>query len=99
MEMSETLLDLFEQRVNQSGSRGALRRKVNGCWEQQSWKEWWEHSERIAAGLMELGVGVGDRVALLCNTRIEWAWVDMAVAILGGVLVPLSPDSEPAHCA
>ncbi len=97
--MSETLLDLFEQRVNQSGSRGALRRKVNGCWEQQSWKDWWEQSERIAAGLMELGVGVGDRVAILCNTRMEWAWVDMAVAMLGGVLVPVNPVDDPAHCA
>lgn len=97
--MSETLLDLFEQRVNQSGSRAALRRKVGGCWERQSWKEWWEHSERIAAGLMELGVGVGDRVALLCTTRMEWAWVDMAVAMLGGVLVPLSAGSTPQHCA
>lgn len=97
--MSETLLDLFEQRVNQSGGRGALRRKVNGCWEQQSWKDWWEQSERIAAGLMELGVGVGDRVAIFSNTRMEWAWVDMAVAMLGGVLVPVSPGCDPAHCA
>lgn len=97
--MSETLLDLFEHRVNQSGSRGALRRKVDGCWEQQSWKEWWEYSERIAAGLMALGVGVGDRVGILCETRIEWAWVDMAVAMLGGVLVALDPSCDPAHCA
>ncbi|MBA2663478.1 MAG: long-chain fatty acid--CoA ligase [Bradymonadaceae bacterium] len=96
--MPETLLDLFERRVNSSGARAALRRKIGGQWEQQSWREWWDQSERIAAGLGALGIEAGDRVAILATTRIEWVWMDMAVAMAGAVVVPLYPASLPDHC-
>jgi len=45
----------------------------------------------LAQGLAALGVGTGDRVALLSGNRPEWHVVDMAVLHLGAVLVPIYP--------
>lgn len=96
--MTRTLLDIFEHRVNASGTRTALRFKHDGLWERQSWKEWWEHAERLAAGLIDLGVRAGDPVAILSETRVEWAWIDVAATMLGTPVVPIYPSSLPAQC-
>lgn len=96
--MPETILELFKQRVNEFGPRAALLRKIDGSWEEQSWKEWWEQSERIAAGLIDLGLEPGESVCILSDTRIEWVWVDMAVAMAGGVVVPIYPSNLPEQC-
>jgi len=45
----------------------------------------------LAKGLEGLGVGKGDRVALLCGNRPEWHMVDFAVVHLGAVDVPIYP--------
>ncbi|CAM2005881.1 AMP-dependent synthetase/ligase [Acanthopleuribacter pedis] len=43
----------------------------------------------FARGLLALGVGVGDRVALWSPSRFEWQIADLAVAAVGAVSVPL----------
>jgi long-chain acyl-CoA synthetase len=97
--MTETILELFKRRVNEFGPRAALLHKQNGEWEEQSWKEWWEQTERLAAGLIDLGVEPGDRVCVLSDTRIEWVWIDMAVAMTGAAIVPIYPSTLPEQCA
>jgi long-chain acyl-CoA synthetase len=49
---------------------------------------------RIAAGLIALGVQPGDRVALMCHTRLEWTYIDFAVMAAGGVTVPIYETSS-----
>jgi carnitine-CoA ligase len=45
-------------------------------------------SDRVAGGLVELGIGPGDRVAVLSNNRIEFVELFFACAKLGAVIVP-----------
>jgi long-chain acyl-CoA synthetase len=45
----------------------------------------------LARGLAALGIGKGDRVALLCGDRPEWHIVDFAVLHLGALDVPIYP--------
>jgi fatty-acyl-CoA synthase len=47
-------------------------------------------ADRIARGLIALGVRSGDRVALWMSNRIEWIIAQFAVTRLGAVLVPLN---------
>lgn len=95
--MEETLISLFERRVNLSGSDAALRHVHKDAWRSSSWRSWWERSERLAAGLISLGVSPGDRVALLAKSREEWALLDVAILMARAVVVPLYPASTGAR--
>lgn len=95
--MHDSLISLFEHRVNLSGSTPALRHKQDASWVRVSWRAWWETSERLAAALIALGLSPGDRVALISATRIEWIWSDVAIMMAGGVVVPIYPSAMPAQ--
>lgn len=47
--------------------------------------------KELAYGLVELGLRKGDNVAILSNTRYEWAICDFAILSCGGVVVPIYP--------
>jgi long-chain acyl-CoA synthetase len=97
--MRDTILELFKKRVNEFGPRDALLRRYDGDWEAQSWKEWWEQSERVAAGLIDRGLQPGEPVCILSDTRIEWVWIDMGITMAGGVVVPIYPSNLAEQCA
>ncbi len=50
--------------------------------------------EALAAGFLGLGVGVGDRVALILDNRPEWLLADLALLAIGGVDVPRAEDTS-----
>ena len=52
--------------------------------------EWNLRSNRTAHALRELGVGKGDRVALLLMNGVEYMETFFAVAKIGAVCVPLN---------
>jgi long-chain acyl-CoA synthetase len=52
----------------------------------------------LASGLVELGLGAGDRAAILANTRPEWVYASFAVTTAGGVVVPIYPTNSPKEC-
>ncbi|WP_338890966.1 AMP-dependent synthetase/ligase [Rhodococcus sovatensis] len=57
-----------------------------------------EVSDRVrnlASALVEAGVDVGERVAVLGRTSLDWVVLDLAVLAVGGVLVPVYPTSSP----
>ncbi len=89
--MSDTLVELFETQVQRLGVRSALQYYHDGEWEELTWKEWWDASERLAAGLIEQGVGPNERVGLMASTRREWVVADMAIAMAGAVSVAIDP--------
>ncbi|HKG73970.1 MAG TPA: class I adenylate-forming enzyme family protein [Aestuariivirgaceae bacterium] len=55
-----------------------------------SFMQWRGLSLRLAGGLLALGLKPGDHIGLLAENRIEWPVVQLAVAAMGGVLVPLN---------
>ncbi len=55
--------------------------------------------EEVARGLLDAGVEVADRVALLARTRLEWTVVDYAIWWVGGVSVPVYATSSDEQIA
>ncbi len=51
----------------------------------------WEQVRETAAGLAHLGVGPGDKVAILSNNNQMWPVTDLAVASLAAASVPIYP--------
>ncbi len=91
--LAQSLIHLFEQRVNRSGPQPALRTKADRQWVEMSWRTWFETSDRLAAGLIALGVEAHDRILLASQTRAEWAIMDMAIMMARATCVPLYPST------
>ncbi len=54
----------------------------------------WRESGRIARGLLSSGVGKGDRVAIWGPNVPEWVFSMLALARIGGVMVPIDPGAK-----
>src|SRR5689334_14277299 len=52
----------------------------------------------IAGGLASLGVGMGDKVAILCGTVPEWTMADFGAFCAGAVVVPVYHTNSPEEC-
>ena len=65
----------------------------DGTWRVRSWKEAGDEMNRIAAGLLALGLQPEDRVAIASNTRIEWVLADGGVMLAGGANTTIYPST------
>ncbi len=79
-------------------NRVALRYSRDGAWRTQTFAEVSEGVDRLALGMMALGLEPGDRISILANTRPEWTLVSLAISRAGGVVVPMYPTNSPQEC-
>jgi long-chain acyl-CoA synthetase len=96
---SATIADLLGRAAALFGARVAQRHKVGGEWRDIGFAELGATVSEIGRGLIDLGVAPGDRVALLCTTRVEWAWCSFAISAMGAVAVPIYPTNSREECA
>ena len=71
------------------GPKTALRYRRHGLYRNIAWNTYRRLADRAAAGLIELGVQAGDRVAILSENRWEWLIADHAILSTGAADVPL----------
>jgi long-chain acyl-CoA synthetase len=62
-----------------------------------STREWFDRLRDLSLGLMALGIGPGDRVAIVSESRPEWLLSDLAVLATGAVTVPIYPTLTAAQ--
>ncbi len=92
MTTPRTLNELFFGAIDRFADRPvAMRAKVSGAWTTLSYAELRERVRAMAAGLRELGVVAGDRVAILAENRPEWAIADYACLTIRCADVPIYP--------
>jgi long-chain acyl-CoA synthetase len=87
----DTLNKIFFSAIDRFGRPDALRAKEAGQWRDYAHQDVLDRVTRLAAWLDGLGVGAGDRVAILAENRPEWAITDYAVLGLGAADVPIYP--------
>ena len=90
---------IWRTRVQAFGERAAFRFKRADVWNGLTWSQADRAAREIAAGLCSLGLARGERVAIVCQTRLEWVLCDVAVAMAGLVSVPIYPSSTSEQCA
>jgi len=69
----------------------AVARCTSRGLEGMSSKELFERIRDAALGWGALGIGAGDRVAIVSESRPEWLIADLAILSAGGVTVPVYP--------
>lgn len=85
-----TIIDFVEKYTHEYSELTFLREKINGVWKETSFRETREEAHRIGAGLHQLGIKKGDKVALLSQGRNLWITSELGILYAGGVNVPLS---------
>jgi long-chain acyl-CoA synthetase len=95
----DTIVDAFRHNVKVIPDRAALRWHSVNAWLTMTWSEYGRAVAEVAAGLADVGVAPGDRVAILSGNRLEWHLTDFGVLGSGAVTVPLYQTSSPEQVA
>ena len=96
MKHPETLAQLFFGAIDRfSTKRAALRYKTGDQWRDITHQELARRVQHAALGLRELGLVPGDRVAILSESRPEWAIADLACLTVQCADVALYPSLMP----
>jgi len=100
-----TVIDAFRANVRKIPEHPAMRRRTRMGWETLTWADYGLAVNEVTAGLAELGIGPGERVAILSGNRVEWHLADLGALANGCVTVPVYPTSSAqqvgyvlAHC-
>src|SRR3954451_2993253 len=78
---------VFEAAERYDGA--ALKYKDGDDWAELSWEELGSAVREIAAGLIDLGIEPGQRVAIFADTRFEWTLADLGAIAAGAQVVPI----------
>ncbi|MFJ4413158.1 AMP-dependent synthetase/ligase [Streptomyces sp. NPDC088925] len=68
-------------------------------WASLTWAQAAERVERIAAGLIGLGIEPEQRVALASATRVEWILVDLGIMCAGAATTTVYPSTNTSESA
>ncbi len=98
----ETLTDLFvnlSTRYEGTGKTAfAAKPAPDKSYQPIYWEQVTDDVYALAAWLLDYGIEPGDRVALLSENRYEWAVVDLALQLIGGVNVSLYATMPARQC-
>lgn len=89
--------DMFRNRVAETPDALAFmepdRADGPNTWKNYSWAETREHVDALAAGLLERGLRAEERVAIISSTRMEWIFLDLAIACAAGATTTVYPNT------
>ena len=91
------LVELVEICCARYAERPLFGTKQDGAWKWTTYGQFRALVDRVRAGLAGLGVGPGDRVAIVSDNRIEWAAAAYATYGLQAAFVPMYPAQKPGE--
>ncbi len=95
--MKPTIIDLLNQSVDKYTHNPFLWEKTRTEFSPTTYLETKQQAHILAAGLINLGVEPGDRVALLSEGRNAWIIGELGILHTGAVNVPLSIKLEESN--
>jgi long-chain acyl-CoA synthetase len=84
--------DLLLKSCHKFRTKTALQSKVNGVWQTVTYAELETTVRELATALITMGLGEGDRAAIMSENRSEWPAAYLAVAGSGSVCVPVDRE-------
>ncbi|MEU6157617.1 long-chain fatty acid--CoA ligase [Streptomyces sp. NPDC047130] len=101
-----SVANLFLERVEATPEAEAYRYPVPASsgqgpdeWRSLTWKQAADRVFGIAAGLIDLGVGPEERVALASATRVEWILADLGILCAGAATTTVYPSTNAEESA
>jgi long-chain acyl-CoA synthetase len=75
------------------GARPAIREKDYGIWQTWTWADVLGEVRALACGLAALGLGRGDKLAIIGDNRPQLYWSMVAAQAIGAIPVPMYQDA------
>ena len=91
----KNLCTMHRSQSERFGNRIAMRHPQDGLYHDLAWSNYRRQADLAASGLIELGIEIGDRVAILSENRFEWLIADHAILSSGAADVPLHAPLSP----
>ena len=91
----QTLVEIYEHAVTSFADRPLFGVKREGVWRWMNYRDFEAKTDALRAGLAGLGIGSGDRVAIISNNRPEWAVAAYATYGCGAAFVPMYESQVP----
>jgi long-chain acyl-CoA synthetase len=89
-----TVAAMFQRRVESTPDKVALKfPDSEENWQSLTWAQVGERTNNLAAGLIALGVGLEQCVAIISGTRYEWVLADFAVNMAGATTTTVYPST------
>ncbi len=88
-----TLPQFLLKNAREHPTASALREKEKGIWQEWSWADYLGHVRAFALGLVSLGFGRDDKLAILSDNRPQVYAAMVAAQVVGGVPVPVYQDA------
>jgi long-chain acyl-CoA synthetase len=95
----QSIPDMFLQRVKNTPNAKAFAYPGPSGPVWLDWKTVGDRATAIAAGLTTLGVRPEDRVAIACNTRVEWVLADLGIMCAGAATTTVYPTTDARDAA
>lgn len=87
--LTPCLTELLDVAAHRYSGREAIVETGGGP--RMTYGQLWASASRVAGGLVEQGVGIGDRVAIRMQNGARWIQAFLGVLLAGGVPVPVHP--------
>lgn len=84
---AKTVIDILQETAQKFSDRNALVCKKDEGYEYISWKTFYELSQTMACGLLDLGIKPGDGVAIMGFNSKHWFVTNMATIMTGAVVI------------
>lgn len=92
MKTPKRLFDFIDLMAEHRSLDHAVNSKVKGKWVGLSTEELKEQGDRCSAGLLNLDVAAGDKIAMISSTnRTEWVLADFGMSQIGAINIPIYP--------
>ncbi|MBA2956509.1 AMP-binding protein [Nocardioides sp. MAH-18] len=92
--LSQNCAVQFLDRVAASADKEAFRYPRGETWESMTWRQTGEQVQRLAAGLLSLGLQSEQRVGIASGTRYEWILADLAIMCAAGATTTVYPTTN-----
>ncbi|MDN6425727.1 AMP-dependent synthetase/ligase [Acidipropionibacterium jensenii] len=97
---ARNLGDMLRRRVDQTPDATAFLYPENNAggpekWTPLTWREVQDRAHDIAAGLLDLGLGPEQRVAICADTSVWWILTDLGIGCAGGATTTVYGNSQP----
>jgi len=90
MEDMKNLAELVEAQIRKNGNRLFSQNKDGWSWKQTTWLDFKKETRDLAAFLLGLEFGSGEKAMVFYPNTREALWSEVAISLLGGTVVSMS---------